>query len=223
MFSSSDKHFHSKRRRIFASAYSKTAVCQPRTYNIIKKCTKKVANFLECATSDVQASMGLSRPIVMRNIFRALQSDLFTAFAFSEETGTRYLDGLDAGSNSLEELGMTEMDLLHDEKRDKVFCWESEAPLKYIGRLLGWDGPELHRKAQKWVLRIIQLHETSLQTKSVESNLHEALKPFESTVYENLRTCKDRQNGQDLTLEERASEIMDHAGTCSKAPCLLID
>ena len=224
MFSSSDKHFHSKRRRIFASAYSKTAVCQPRTYDIIKKCTNKVANFLECATSEVQPSMGLSRPIVMRNIFRALQSDVFTAFAFSEATGTRYLDGLNAGSNSPEELGMADMDLLHDEKRDRVFCWESETPLKYIGRLLGWDGPELHRKAQKWLLGIIQQHESSIQTISVESNHHDALKPFESTVYEKLRTCKDRENGQNLTLEERASEIMDHAGTSSNGPCsLLID
>ena len=222
MFSSSDKRFHSKRRRIFASAYSKTAVCQPRTYDIIRKCTNKLANFLESATSEVQASMGLSRPIVMRNIFRVLQSDIFTAFAFSEETGTRYLDGLNAGSNSLEELGMTEMDLLHDEKRDRVFCWESETPLKYIGRLLGWDGPELHRKAQKWLLRIIQQHETSVQTRSVDSNHQEALKPFESTVYENLRTCKDGENGQNLTLEERASEIMDHAGTCLNDPCLLL-
>lgn len=221
MFSSSDKHFHSKRRRIFASNYSKTAVSQPRTYEIIKKCTSKVANFLEYATTETQTSRGLSRPITIRNIFRALQSDVFTAFAFSEEAETRYLDGLDEKSHSLEELGMADMDLLHDEKRDRVFCWESETPLKYIGRLFGWHGPELHRKAQKWVLRIIQQHESSLQTKSAELNHREALKPFDSTVYESLRTCQDRETGQNLTLEERASEIMDHAGTCVNASCLL--
>ena len=223
MFSSSDKHFHSKRRRIFAAAYSKTAVCQSRTYDVIKRCTNKVADFLECATTEVQASTDLSRPIVIRHIFRALQSDVFTAFAFSEEAGTHYLDGLSAGSDSLEELGMVDMDLLHDEKRDKIFCWESETPLKYVGRLLGWDGPGLHRKAQEWLLGIIQNFESSALAKSAESKHHEAMKPFQSTVYEKLRTYKDEENGQNLTLEERASEIMDHAGTYSNAPGLIID
>ena len=213
MFSSTSNRAHSSRKRIFASAYSKTAVTSDRVQNLIKSRVAKVVNFLERQTSSNDTFHGDSGPIVVRNVFRALQADVFTAFAFDEDEGTEFLDHLQSGPNTLEDLGMSEMDLFHDEKRDEFFFWESEQPFKYIGKFLARAGPGSHARAQRWLMELIKPYEAKFQSRQPIASSEKSIKQFNGGVYEKLMLYKNPGTGHPLDWTERASEIMDHAGS----------
>jgi len=212
MFSFASSRAHAERKRILASAYSKTAISQKRVQDLIKARTSKVTRFFEKQTSSDTTFHGNSGPVVIRNVFRALQSDVFTAFAFSDLDGTRYLDNLKKGPNTLEDLGMDDMDLFHDERRDKFFFWESESPFKYVGGLIGWDGPEAHERAQIWLSKLVRRHENRSSSDKFDRGSEKQMRMFNTGVYDKLLFWRSQGTGQPLDWKERASEIMDHAG-----------
>ena len=170
-------------------------------------------NFVERQSSSDETFFGNSGPLVVRNIFRALQADIFTAFAFADGEGTEFLDHLKEGPNTLEDMGMGMMDLFHDEKRDEFFFWESEKPFKYVGSLLARNGPKSHERAQRWLMELVRPYEAKLQSRKSAEPLGTGLKQFSGGVYEKLLFHKNPKTGIPLDWTDRASEIMDHAGT----------
>ena len=210
MFSVVSTEAHAKRKRIFASAYSKTTICQYRAQNIIKSRTARIIKFFGQQTS-AGASSGRSGPIIVRNVFRALQADIFTAFAFSETEGTNFLENLKTGPNTQEDLGMDMMDLFHDDKRESFFFWESEKPFKYFCRFFKPNGRAAHIKGQRWLGDIISRYETRNKPKDAEGDKQQ-LGGFESGTYMKLLQWRNPETGKPLDWNERASEIMDHMG-----------
>ncbi|KAL9637707.1 MAG: hypothetical protein Q9164_002032 [Protoblastenia rupestris] len=211
MFSFGSSQAHAKRKRIIASAYSKTAISQPRIQDLIRSRTAKVVRFIETQTSNTETSHGSSGPIVVRNVFRALQSDIFTAFAFSDEDGTRYLNRLRTGPNTMEDLNMEDMNLLHDERRDEFFFWESEKPFKYIKYLVDRHGPKTHERAQRWLSKLVSKHEERLTSSMSDRETKKPMRIFDSGLYDKLQLWRSQETGRSLDRKERASEIMDHA------------
>ena len=213
MFSSTSSRAHSSRKRIFASAYSKTAIAQDRVQDIITSRVAKLVSFVGRQISSDETFHGASGPIVIRNVFRALQVDIFTAFAFADEAGTNFLDYLKKGPNTLEDLNMGEMDLFHDEKRDEFFFWESEKPFKYIGKILARNGLKSHETAQRWLMKLVKPYEAKVRSGEPVQSSEKSIKQFNGSVYEKLLLYKNPKTGNPLEWTERASEIMDHAGT----------
>ena len=211
MFSMGPRQSHAKRRRIFASAYSKTSISHFHVQNIIKTRTATLLRFIDQQISTEDFSFGKSGPLVIRNMFRALQADIFTAFAFSEKDGTSFLERLKSGANTIEDLGMESMDLCHDEKRDPFFFWESETPFKHIGRFIVAEGPAIHAKAQRWLSGLMAKYESKLQAEE-KNNPDEALSGFNYSPYRKMLTWRNPDTGRPLSWVERASEIMDHCG-----------
>ena len=212
MFSFASSQAHTKRRRILASSFSKTAISQYRTQNIIKNRVEKLANFIDQQTSRNKSSFGKTGPIVVRNAFRALQADIFTAFTFSEADGTRFLDNLKTGSNTLEDMGMDMLDLCHDEKRDTFFFWESEEPFKRISHFVKPNALAIHTKAHQWLSKLISRYETNIELSNESRNQRECSKTYESSTYKKLLIWRSPDTGESLDWNERASEIMDHMG-----------
>ncbi len=215
MFSFGPRQAHAKRRRIFASAYSKTSISHFRVQNIIKTRNAKLLRFIDEQISNANSSSGKTGPLVVRNIFRALQADTFTAFTFFEQNGTSFLDRLKSGANTMEDLGMEMMDLCHDERRDTFFFWESETPFKYISRLVARNGPIAHAKAQTWLSGLIAIYEATLQPEE-EGRSDEPLAGFSCSPFWKMSTWRHPETGRPLDWNERASETMDHCGLALK-------
>ena len=213
MFSFESSQAHAQRKRIVASAYSKTAISQQRIQALIRDRTAKVADFIEKQTKSDGALHATSGPIVVRNVFRALQSDIFTAFAFSDAHGTCYLENLKFGPNTLEDMGMDDMELLHDERRDKFFFWESEQPFKSIRYLIDRHGPRSHERAQRWLSELVRKHEKQSGTSNPDWGRKKQLNTLNSGLYDRLQFWSGPETAQPLHWKERASEIMDHAGS----------
>ena len=212
MFSVGSKQAHAKRRRILASAYSKTSISHFNVQSIIKTRIAKLIRFIDAQISTENSSFGKTGPLVVRNIFRALQSDIFTAFAFSEQSGTVFLERLRSGANTMEDLGMEMMDLCHDERRESFFFWESESPFKYIGRFVARKGPIAHAKAQRWLSDLIAKYEAASQPKE-KDGLGESFSSLNSSPYKKISTWQNPETGHSLNWNERASEILDHCGS----------
>ena len=215
MFSFTSSQAHKQRRRIIAAAYSKSAVSHHRVQAIIEARVAKLLNFIHRQSGNGEALASSTGPLVVRNLFRAVQADIFTAFAFSEQEGTTFLDNLKAGPNTMECLGMDMMDLCHDEKRDKYFFWESEKPFKYIAHILDRNGPIAHTKAQTWLAGLAQKFEERAQLTIGPGHPQKDARGFDQGVYSRLWRRKDN-TGRNLTFRERVSEIMDHTGRFSK-------
>lgn len=213
MFSLTSGPAHSKRKRIFASAYSKTSVSQDRVQNIIKTRVSKLLNFIDHHASGAKQSRGEGGPLVVRRIFRALQADIFTAFAFSNETGSTYLDRLTGGTYAMDDLCTSDMDLFHDDKREEYFFWESEKPFKYFAHLVFRNISRQHLKAQRWISDFVANFEAGLSAKSASLS-DKSIKRGDSGVYQKLLCYKDLKTGSPMTSAEKASEVMDHAGQC---------
>lgn len=212
MFSFGPAQAHAQRRRVLASAYSKTSISHSQVQNIIKTRTTTLLRFI---AGQISNEIGVSGPLVVRNVFRALQADIFTAFAFSEKEGTSFLDRLRSGANTMEDLGMEMMDLCHDERRDTFLFWESEKPFKYIGRFVATNGPVAHTKAQRWLSGLIAKYEANLQSDE-RAYLDKPLSGFSYSPYRKMFVWRNSGTGRQLSWNERASEIMDHCGLTSK-------
>lgn len=213
MFSFKSSQAHITRRRIYARNYSKSAISQQNVQSIIKTRISKLILFIAQQATSLDGSYNESSLLVVRNLCRALQADVFTAFAFSELVGTNFLENLKAGrANTAQELGMDTIDLFHEDKRDTFFFWESESPFKHLARLLGWDGPVAHTNAETWVSNLISAFEANFQISP--KNMHPTAQQRlgDSSVYGKMLLWSHPQTARQLSWEERASEIMDHIG-----------
>ncbi|KAI9851005.1 MAG: hypothetical protein M1830_006931 [Pleopsidium flavum] len=211
MFSFKSSQAHITRRRIYAMNYSKSTISQPHVQNIIKTRISQLIRFIAQQARSTGRMDGKGSPFVVRNLLRALQADVFTAFAFSETVGTNFLNNLDVSrANTSEELGMDVIDLFHEDKRDDFFFWESESPFKYLARLLGWDGPIAHNNAETWVSNLVSGYEASLQVAPKDMHPVVQKRLGNNSVYGKMLVWKNPQTGRQLSWEERASEIMDH-------------
>jgi len=218
MFSFKSSRAHSTRRRIYAMNYSKSAISQPNIQNIIKTRTSSLIRFIAQQTSSTGRPNGKSSPLVVRNLFRALQTDIFTAFVFSESVGTNFLGNLTVGrANTTEQLGMGVIDLCHEDKRDAYFLWESESPFKSLAHLVGWDWPVAHENMETWVLNLISAYESRAQASTQDSSAENKPLRTDRSVYGKMMAWSHPETGRPLSWDERASEVMDHIGLSSRA------
>lgn len=216
MFSAGSSKAHTKRRKILATSYSKTTVSQSRTQEIIKGCVKQLVNFISQQTSQSESSFGKTGPVVVRNAFRALQADIFTACTFSKASGTKFLDNLQVGGNTLEDMDMGMIDLCHDERRDEFFFWESEEPFRRIVRFVKPNAFKTHMKAQKWLGQMISRYEAEMSSPKDAEYYKRCSSIFQSGTYKKLLQSRSPDTGNSLDWDERASEIMDHMGKYHK-------
>lgn len=168
--------------------------------------------FIDKQISTESSSFGKSGPLVVHNIFRALQSDIFTACAFSDKAGTSFLEKLRRGANTMEIPGMEMMDLCYD---GMFFFWQSEPPFKYIGRVVARNGPIVHAKAQECLSELAVNYKAKLHSEG-EDCPDEPLSEFNYSPYTKMSTWRDLKTGQPLSWNEKASEIMDHTGSALK-------
>ena len=188
--------------RLFSSIHS------PRVQHILKTRTAKLVQFLMHQSSGSRT--GRTCPLIPRNFIRALGTDIITAFAFSDAEGTNFLDGLRAGANTMQELGMEVWELWHEDKRDSFFFFESQPGFKRFVNLFAPHGRSIHARFEAWVETIMKQYETRvspcLKVKSEEKQ------DSEQGVYWRLLTYSSPTTGQPLSWNERASEITDHMG-----------
>ncbi|KAL9133991.1 MAG: hypothetical protein Q9175_004829 [Cornicularia normoerica] len=223
MFSFTPRSTHLARKRIFAPVYSRSSIHSPRVQHILRTQTAKLMHFL---SNQMTASpTGKSGHLIPRNLIRPLETDFFTAFAFSEAEGTEFLDQLRAGANTTEELGMDIWELWHEDKRDSFFFFESQPEFKHFSNIFAPHGWRNHVQFEAWVVSVMRQYEdrvsSYLKTESEEGA------SSEKGVYWRLLTHRNSTTGQPLSWRERASEIMDHMGTHSflplTVPATLID
>lgn len=210
MFSCQSSKAHRERRRIFATAYSKTAVSQPAVRNLIKQRMAKLLQYLDQQASLDFATSKTSGPVVVRQVFRALQADIFTAFVFSDTEGTTFLDKLGEGPDMMEEIVMRVIHLGHEDRRDAYFFWESEKPFKHIQYLYNRSGISAHKKAESWLKELARKYESILSIEVTTEFADQKLRRLEQSPYKKICLWKDSVTGKGLTFTERTSEILDH-------------
>ena len=208
---------HIKRRRSLASAYSKTSVTHVSVENIIRTRTSKLLQFIDEQISTENSSFGKSGPLVVRNMFRALQSDIFTTFAFSGKAGTSFLESLRRDANTMEDQGMK----IVNERRDRIFFRESEAPFDYFGRVVASGGPLLHAKAQEWLSELTAKYK-AMSHSGEEACPDKPLSEFNYSPYRKMFTWRNPETRQPLNWNEKASGIMDHTGSTIKVAEILL-
>ena len=204
MFSVVPRDAHAKRRRLLGSAYSKSSVNRPRVQNVIKSRMSKFMQYI-----DDQACLG-GDAVVVRNVTRPLEADIYTAFAFSENEGTNFLDNLRPGGNSVDDTGMEQIDLFHDEKRDPYWFWEAEMPALFrnVFPFFWKSSHRIHHKAEKWISDLMSHYEDGVKSS----------KEAPESTYGKMFAWKDVETGKPLSREERASEIMDDCCMPSDSP-----
>lgn len=209
MFSFTSRSKHLARKRVFGPIYSRSSMNSSHVQDILKTRTAKLIRFLLHQTS--ASGTGKSGHLVPRNFIRPLGTDTFTAFAFSDAEGTSFLDELRAGANTMQELGMDNWELWHEDKRDSFFFFESQPELKRFANFFAPHGRNIHARFEAWVVDIVKQYETRVSScLKVESKEKEICK---QGVYWRLLTYKNPATRQPLSWHERASEIMDHMGT----------
>jgi hypothetical protein len=198
MFSFSSSREHSIRRRLVAPAYSKLSISSLRTQSIIQHTLRKLVIYLQSQTD--------GQPVIVRNVFRALITDVFTAFAFSEMEGTIFLDKLRTGPNTMKDLGMDDFQLWHEDTRGSFFFFESQSEFKYLSHFFAPHCRQVHERFEAWITNIINRYEA--RVKEDESFP-------EHGVYWRLLAGKNSPTVENLGWRERASEIMDQMGKVS--------
>lgn len=209
MFALCSTKVHNTRRRIIAPSYSKSAICSPKVQSIIRSRASKVLDFLK-KEANVNPDQE-SGPLLVRNVTRAMGVDIFTAFAFSEEDGTTYLDKLASGPNTMEQLGMSDMRLWCEDTRESFFFFESEPEFKRWSRFLAPHGRSAHRRFESFISNIVGQFDTRAIS-SVKDEKGACIKNAPFSPYARLHNWKDPVMGTRLSPSERASEIMDHMG-----------
>lgn len=218
MFSFTSRTRHLARKRVFAPVYSRSSIHSSRVQHILKTRTTKLTRFLLHQTS--ASRTGKSGHLIPRNFIRPLGTDIFTAFAFSDVEGTKFLDGLRTGANTMQDLGMDNWELWHEDKRDSFFFFESQPELKCFANLFAPHGRSIHARFEAWVEAVVEQYEARVSSYlKVES---EEKENSEYGVYWRLLTYKNPATRQHLSWQERASEIMDHMGAGhDPVPCTL--
>ncbi|CAF9918720.1 hypothetical protein IMSHALPRED_004386 [Imshaugia aleurites] len=151
---------------------------------------------------------GKSGNLIPRNFIRALETDVFTAFAFSDAESTTYLNELRAGANTMKELGMDIWELWHEDKRDSFFFFESEPGLQVFRSFFAPHGRDIHVRFETWVESVMRQYEARVS--SCFKSECEEKGSSEQGVYWRLLTYRSPTTRQPLSWHERASEIMDH-------------
>lgn len=196
-------------RRIFAATYSKSTMSQFRAQGIVTTRVAKLLEYIRQQRRSGPFSGDLGIPIVVREAFRALQADIFTALVFSEKEGTNFLEDLRPG---LKSESMDVMDFFHDDKREPFFFWESERPFKYFFRFIMPSGPAAQERAQRWLGEIISRYEMVNQAPADPEDYRQHLRSFDCGTYKKLLLWRNPDTGRPLDWNDRASEIMDHMG-----------
>ena len=208
MFSLIPRSTHLARKRIFGPIYSRSSIHSPRVQQILGTRTAELTRFLSSQTT--ASPTGKSGHLIPRNFIRALGTDIFTAFAFSDVEGTKFLHRLRAGANTMEDLGMGVWELWHEDKRDSFFFFESQPELKRFANFFTPHGRNVHMQFEAWVMTIMKQYEARVSSfLKTESGDQES---SEQGLYQRLLTHKSPSTGQLLSWNERASEIMDHMG-----------
>ena len=209
MFSFVPRSTHLARKRIFAPVYSRSSTHGPRVQHILSTRTAMLTQFLSNQTS--VSPTGRSGNLIPRNFIRALGTDVFTAFAFSDAESTTYLNELRAGANTMKELGMDIWELWHEDKRDSFFFFESEPGLQVFRSFFAPHGRDIHVRFETWVESVMRQYEARVS--SCFKSECEEKGSSEQGVYWRLLTYRSPTTRQPLSWHERASEIMDHMGT----------
>ena len=210
MFSFIPRSDHVRRKRIFAPAYSHSSMHSPRMQHILATRIAKFSRFLLNQT--ITSSSNDSGRLIPRNLFRALGVDILTAFAFSDADGTNVMDELQTGANTMEEIGIGIWEPWHEDKRGSFHFFESQPEFKYLCSVFAPHGRDVHVRFEAWVASIMGQYESRLSLPLQIAN-EEKGNP-EKGVYWRLLTYRCPNSGQPLSWRERASEIMDHMGTC---------
>ena len=214
MFSFAPRSAHLARKRVFAPVYSRSSIHSPRVQHILKTRTAQLTHFL--AAQITASATGKSGHLISRNFIRPLETDIFTAFAFSDAEGTHFLQELRAGPNTTKEIGMDIWEFWHEDKRDSFFFFESQPELKRFARTFAPHGRAVHARFEAWVVAIMKQYETRVSSCLGEGSAEK--KNPEQGVYWRLLTCRDPTTKQPLSWRERASEIMDHMGMPRSLP-----
>ena len=199
MFTFQSGKAHTVRRRTFAKDYSKSNVSGSHVQSIIQG---KVTQ-LQCFLSGHSAA-SRSVPLVARNIFRALQIDTVTAFAFSTNDGTNHLGRLSSQSNNtVDDLGLDPLESFYDERNQDFFFWEVEAPFRYFRQFFAKRGIEAQKKGEAWMNHMIARFESRFRScKSAAEQRELVAKSVYGKLYQT----------QGLTRDQIAGEILDHVG-----------
>jgi hypothetical protein len=200
MFSFPSRREHFNRKRIVAPAYLKSSISGPRMQSIIQPKLQKLISFLKSQAD---------QPLIVRNIFRALFTDVFTAFAFSEMEGTHFLERLRTGPNTMKQLGMDDLQLWHEDIRDSFFFFESQPGFKYVSHFFIPQSRPIHRRFEAWITEIINRYEARVEDKLQDKSFSEP------GIYWRLLARNNSATVENLGWRERASEIMDQMGRVS--------
>jgi hypothetical protein len=155
MFSFPSRRDHFNRKRIVAPAYSKSSISGARLQSIFQTRLQKLVSFLE--------SQADGQPLIVRNLFRVLGADIFTAFTFSETEGTHFLDRLRTGPNTMKQLDMDCLKLWQEDYRNSFFFFESQPEFKYFSHFFAPHGRPIHDRFEAWITEIIIRYEAQIK------------------------------------------------------------
>ena len=209
MFCFQHRAIHTARKRVVAPAYSKSSMCAPRVQRIVRDNVSKLVNFLEHQVR-TGSNGHQSGSLMARNVFRALAVDVITAFAFSESTGTKFLDRLQSGPNTMQQIGMDDFALWNQDERDPFFFFESQPGFNSFLPCFAPQAKSTHARMEAYMLRLIGRYENELSQGAASEK--ESTVPSDHGPYYRLLNAKDSLSGQGLSWRERASEILDHIG-----------
>ena len=199
MFTVQSSKAHTARRRLFAKDYSKSNISSSYVQAIIHNKVSQLQSFL---THHVTSTPNV--PLVVRNVFRALQIDTVTAFAFSTDDATNHLGKLSSKShNTIDDLALDPLESFYDERNQDFFFWEVEAPFRYFRKFFAPKGIEAQKKSETWMNRMIARFETRLHACATPA---EQRKLIATSVYGKM------YQSQTLSKNEMAGEILDHVG-----------
>ncbi|MCJ1356842.1 MAG: hypothetical protein MMC33_006838 [Icmadophila ericetorum] len=210
MFTFQSGQDHQNRRRIYMKNYNRTAIFGAHCQHIIRSRSTKLLNFLLNQTSKESPT---TRPFLARNLCRALQLDVVTAFTFSDTDGTKFLDRLDSSLyNTVEEVGLEVIDLFYDERNGSYLFWEIESPFKYLINFfskISRESKAAHRRAESWTSGLISQFEARYRNCKDET---ERQRLVESSIYGKMLIHQPSNGSEQLRWEKRAAEILDHVG-----------
>ena len=199
MFTFQSSKAHTARRRLYAKDYSKSNISSSHVQGIIHDKISQLQSFLTHHTTKTP-----NIPLVVRNIFRALQIDTVTAFAFSTNDGTNHLGKLSSKShNTVDDLALDPLESFYDERNQGFFFWEVEAPFRYFRKIFAPNGINAQKKSERWMNKMIARFET---------RLHACKSPTEQRKLIAASVYGKMYQSQTLSKDEMAGEILDHVG-----------
>ena len=178
---------HSARSCPLALAYSRGAIYGPRVQSITCQKTNQlistIRGFINDSKSDTYG------PLITRNIFRALTTDIVTAFVFE---GTEFLQNVSIGANTMQDLSMHKLNLSHEDKPKVFFFVERETEMHLLNKLQSSYSKLAHADFEHYVASIIRQFEARHKSNPDLEQSHE------SGLYNRLLSWKDPASGKAL-------------------------